>query len=104
MITKLIIVSIIVFIFNIPFGYWRANVKKFSLQWILAVHIPVPFIIAIRIFGAIGFAWYTYLFLVSAFFSGQSFGVYLLKVNERKGKKISSCLFMDIFKKKPIKK
>ncbi len=45
MVEKLIIVSIIVFSINIPFGYWRANVKKFSLQWILAVHIPVPFII-----------------------------------------------------------
>jgi len=100
MITKLIIVSIIVFIFNIPFGYWRANVKKFSLQWILAVHIPVPFIITIRILVSIGFAWYTYIFLVSAFFSGQSFGTYLHKINKRNGVKTSSCLFMDIFKKK----
>jgi len=97
MIAKLIIVSIIVFIFNIPFGYWRANVKKFSLQWILAVHIPVPFIIAIRILVSIGFAWYSYIFLVSAFFAGQSFGAFLLKVNKRNRKITTSCLIMDIF-------
>jgi len=98
MITKLIITSIIVFVFNIPFGYWRANVKKFSLQWILAVHIPVPFIIILRIFTSIGFAWYTYVFLVGAFFTGQSFGAYLLKIIKQKGNKVSSCLIMDMLR------
>ncbi|MFK5855311.1 MAG: hypothetical protein QM503_04205 [Bacteroidota bacterium] len=96
MITKLIIASVIIFIFNIPFGYWRANVRKFSLQWILAVHIPVPFIIALRILVSIGFAWYTYVFFVAAFFTGQSFGAYLLKIKKRHGKQTSSCLIMDI--------
>jgi len=96
MIEKLIIVSIIVFSINIPFGYWRANVKKFSLQWVLAVHIPVPFIIALRFLVSIGFAWYTYIFLVSAFFLGQTLGAYLLKVNKQKMIKTSSCLVMDI--------
>ena len=55
---KLIIISILVLLFNIPFGYWRANVKGFSVQWFLAIHIPVPFIIAVRIFLDIGFSWY----------------------------------------------
>jgi len=98
MILKLIIVSIIVFVFNIPFGYWRANVKKFSLQWILAVHIPVPFIIALRILVSIGFAWYTYIFMVGAFFTGQSLGAYLLKIRKRNGKQNTSCLIMDILR------
>ncbi len=100
MITKLIIVTIAIFILNIPFGYWRRNVKKFSFQWFLAVHIPVPIIIALRIFVSIGFAWYTYVFFVGAFFLGQSFGAFLQKSKTNKGQPTSSCLICDLFRKK----
>jgi hypothetical protein len=100
MITNLIIATIAIFILNIPFGYWRANVKKFSFQWFLAVHIPVPIIIALRILVSIGFAWYTYVFFVGAFFLGQSFGSLLHKSRKKKGELTSSCLIMDLFKNK----
>lgn len=96
MIVQLVIVSIVIFILNIPFGYWRANVKKFSLQWILAVHIPVPIVIALRILGSIGFAWYTYVFFVLAFFFGQQFGAYLLKTKQQRNIKTTSCLILDL--------
>ena len=66
--------ALLVILFNIPFGYWRANVRKFSLQWALAVHIPVPFVIALRLLGNIGFQFYTYLILVTAFFLGHLLG------------------------------
>ena len=98
MITKLAIITVLVLVLNIPFGYWRANVKKFSLQWALAVHIPVPFIIFARIYSEIGFAWYTYVFLVGAFFGGQRLGAVILKSKIAKGESVSSCLVMDIFK------
>jgi hypothetical protein len=65
---NLILVTIFVFLLNLPFGYWRANVKKYSLQWVLAIHMPVPFIIAARIYSNIGFELYTYPILVGAFF------------------------------------
>ena len=90
--------SLLVFFFNIPFGYWRINVKKFSLQWVLAVHIPVPFIIALRIFTSIGFAWYTYVFLVSAFFLGQRLGASIHHYTEKTCAKTSSCLIMDLYR------
>jgi uncharacterized protein YneF (UPF0154 family) len=61
-------------VFNIPFGYWRANVKKFSIQWVLAVHLPVPVVIALRFLSGIGFAFITYPVLVGAFFGGQFTG------------------------------
>ncbi len=96
MVLNLIIVSLLVFVLNIPFGYWRANVKKFSLQWALAIHIPIPFIIALRIYESIGFAWYTYIFLVGAFFLGQQFGAYLLKVIKQNCNNSTSCLIMDL--------
>ncbi len=59
---NLTIITLAVFFINIPSGYWRAGVKNFSLQWFWAVHIPVPIIILLRIFGEIGFSFYTYIF------------------------------------------
>lgn len=96
--TKLILIAILVFLLNIPFGYWRANVKRFSLQWYLAIHIPVPFIVAMRIIGEIGFNWYTYVFLVAGFFLGQKFGSMLMKRIHTRCQVESSCLFMDLIR------
>ena len=95
MILKLTIITILIFVFNIPFGYWRQNVKKFSFQWALAIHIPVPFIIFTRIYADVGFAWYTYVLFVGAFFIGQKIGAVLLKRRKNSGEKVSSCLIKD---------
>lgn len=97
MAVKLTIITFLVFILNIPFGYWRANVKKFSTQWALAIHIPIPFIIIARIYSKIGFAWYTYVFLVSAFFGGQKLGAYLYQQRKSNHKSVSSNIFKDWF-------
>jgi len=93
---KLMLIALLVFILNIPFGYWRANVKRFSRQWFLAIHIPVPFIIALRLLSDIGFAWYTYLFLVGGFYLGQQFGSILRLWVHRGCHQDSSCLVMDL--------
>lgn len=96
---KLLIISVVVFILNIPFGYWRANVRKFSFQWLLSIHIPVPIIIALRIFSGLGFAWYTYVFMVLSFFLGQRYGGILHKKFNEEHLNISSCLVMDLVRK-----
>lgn len=95
---RLILIALLVFILNIPFGYWRANVKHFSLQWFLAIHIPVPFIVALRILSGIGFGWYTYVFLVGAFFLGQRFGSVLMKWIHERCQQESSCIVMDLLR------
>ncbi len=93
---NLLLVTLSVFVFNIPFGYWRANVKKFSLQWALAIHIPVPFIILLRIYSNIGFAFYTYPILVGAFFLGQFWGKHLYnRRRELHRLPLTSCIVMD---------
>jgi hypothetical protein len=71
---KIAFVAFLVFILNIPFGYWRSKVRKFSPQWFFAIHLPVPFVILIRIYSDIGFQLYTYPILVGAFFLGQYLG------------------------------
>jgi len=93
----IILDSIIVLILNIPFGYWRANVRKLSLQWILAIHIPVPLIIMLRILTDIGFQWYTFVILIAMFFLGQQLGTYIHKIIKKGSlREISSCLIMDL--------
>lgn len=72
--------------------------KRFSTQWFLAIHIPVPFIVALRLLSGIGFGWQSYLFLVGGFFLGQQFGSILLKQIHHHCHRESSCLVMDLIR------
>lgn len=83
----LALAALLVFILNLPFGYWRANTKKFSLFWFLAIHLPIPLVVLIRIKSNIGFVWYSYPIMVGAFFLGQRVG-YLInkKLKAKKAK------------------
>ena len=96
---NLLSVAIIVFILNVLFGYWRANTKKFSRQWFLSVHIPVPIVIALRIFAGIGWRLVTFPILIGAFFLGQFLGGRLhLWFARYIRAQISSSLFLDLLK------
>jgi len=96
---KLLISTLAIYILNIPFGYWRANVKNFSLQWFIAVHVPVAFVILLRIMVNIGFAFYTYPLFIFAFFLGQYSGskVYSQRKNAY-ANPLTSCLVMDTYR------
>jgi len=76
---KLFAVAVIVFLINVPFGYWRGSVKKLSFKWFLAVHLPVPLVVVVRIYSNIGFQLITYPIIVGAFFLGQYAGARLYK-------------------------
>jgi hypothetical protein len=96
---RLFLVAISIIVLNVPFGYWRTNVKKFSLQWILAIHLPIPVIIAERIFSGIGFSSVSYPVLIVAFIVGQlaSQRIYhFMKVKKRF--QVSSCFVMDCYR------
>ena len=71
---RLLLVALAVFVINLPFGYWRAGVPKLSRQWFLAVHLPVPAVIALRIFSGLGWQLISFPVLVGAFFLGQLVG------------------------------
>lgn len=68
------IVSVIVFLINLPFGYWRAQTRRFSLRWLIAVHLPIIFVIVSRIFGGIGWQLATFPILIGTYFAGQFLG------------------------------
>ena len=46
---KILAVSLVCLLVNIPMGRMRERCKKFSWQWILWVHASIPLIIALRI-------------------------------------------------------
>jgi hypothetical protein len=77
---NLILATISVFLINIPFGYWRAQNKKMSFKWFMAIHIPIPLVILFRFLFKLGFKFYTYPFIVGAFFLGQLFGSKLYNI------------------------
>ena len=78
-------VALLAFLLNLPFGYWRASVRKLSRQWFLAVHLPVPLVIALRVFSGLGWKPVSFPVLVLAFFLGQFVGGKLRHLIEGRG-------------------
>jgi hypothetical protein len=72
--SRLWLSALAVLCINLPFGYWRGGVRKFSIKWFLAVHLPVPLVVAVRFVAGLGFQLVTYPVLVGAFFGGQLLG------------------------------
>ncbi|UCH64856.1 MAG: hypothetical protein JSW63_09545 [Ignavibacterium sp.] len=96
---NIIIAVLIVSFINIPFGYWRANVKRFSSQWIAAIHIPIIIVVLLRIYTTLGLELYTYPILIAAYFLGQFIGskIYIKRVT-LKLEPVTSCLVMDVYR------
>ncbi|AET67176.1 hypothetical protein Desor_1521 [Desulfosporosinus orientis DSM 765] len=89
----LVILSVI--LFNIPFGYWRGYVRKFSGHWFLSIHLPVPVIACLRLSLGLGWDLRTFLMFVAAYGTGQWLGVKWHR-HWRKIMRVSGCLFRDI--------
>jgi hypothetical protein len=66
--------ALAILVLNLPFGYWRAGVGKFSPKWFLAVHLPVPLAIGLRWALGLPFRLVTLPLYVVAFFTGQALG------------------------------
>lgn len=98
---NIIFLTVFALIINIPFGYWRSNVQKYSLQFFMAIHIPVALIILFRFLTSIGFEVETLFFTVPTFFFGQFAGskIYLTR-KLREAMPLTSCLVMDIVRVK----
>jgi hypothetical protein len=71
---SLVIISAIICFLNLPFGCWRVRVRKFSFQWILAIHLPVPLVIIVRMLGGVGWHIKTFPIFAGAYFMGQYLG------------------------------
>ena len=78
------------FLVNIPFGFWRAHAREMNskLEWVLAVHLPVPLVVLMRYLA--GLSWNSkgvplILVFVLTYFLGQRTGGKLyIMAHERK--------------------
>jgi hypothetical protein len=61
---------------NLPFGAYRVTVRRLSLQWLLAIHLPIPFIVIMRL--SFGLGWWFVPFMVGSAVTGQLLGSWLL--------------------------
>lgn len=96
---NLFFATITILIINIPFGYWRGHVRKFSWTWIFTIHIPIPFVILLRFLFHLGFHLYTYPFMVVGFFLGHYIGMKIYKFRKKHYFcPITGCLIMDLFR------
>ncbi len=74
------VVAIVVFLINLPCGFFRAKSEKLSKAWFFWVHAPIPFVIALRILSGLGFKLYTFPIVISAYFLGQFTGGLLYRI------------------------
>lgn len=74
---SLILVALATIGINLPFGYWRAATRKFSLAWFAAIHAAVPLVVVVRGWAGVSLAWTTAPVLMGAYFLGQSGGAWI---------------------------
>jgi glycerol uptake facilitator-like aquaporin len=67
-----ILIALLAFIINIPFGYLRNKTRKFSARWFLYVHLSIPLIIAARLLSHTDYR-YIPIFILAAV-AGQILG------------------------------
>lgn len=70
--TAAAVIFVFTFLLNLPFGYLRDRSKKYSLKWILYIHLPVPFVFLARVMAQLELK-YVPLFLAAAIM-GQFMG------------------------------
>ena len=63
---------ILAFAVSVPCGYLRQNYKKYSFMWFLLIHLPIPFIILLRLKA--GFGWHVIPFTLGGSVAGQIVG------------------------------
>jgi hypothetical protein len=72
--TSLWVAAVLIVLMNLPFGFWRAGVPRFSRDWFVAVHAPVPLAVGLRIAMGLGWRLKFLPVLVFSYFLGQFLG------------------------------
>lgn len=73
-------IALLIFVMNLPFGAWRARLRKLSPTWFVAIHLPVLLAIGMRILMGVPFRLVTLPLYVAAFFLGQLAGARLRRL------------------------
>jgi len=72
--TRLIFLALLIALVNLPFGYWRHGLRKFSPAWFVAIHAPVPLVVGMRLGLGIPWRLETLPLFVASYFTGQLLG------------------------------
>lgn len=72
---NLTLLLLIAFMANVPLGYLREAVAKFSLRWFVYIHLSIPIIILLR--HHYGFGWIFVPFTLGCAVIGQLVGGHL---------------------------
>ncbi len=67
-------VAPLAFLLSLPFGYWRASVRRKSGRWFVALLLPLPAVVALGIYAGLGFKTISFLVVVGALCLGQFVG------------------------------
>ncbi|MHB1391134.1 MAG: hypothetical protein ACYCXF_07895 [Thermoleophilia bacterium] len=59
-------------IINLPFGFYRGGVRKYSWRWFLAIHLPIPLLLVTRL--ELGISWHIIPFVFACALLGQITG------------------------------
>lgn len=78
------LIAAIVFVINIPFGFWRGSLRKFSFLWFVSIHAPVLVSIFLRKNAHISLNILNIVLFVSVFFFGQLSGKYSYALYKKK--------------------
>lgn len=63
--TAAAVVFMFTLLLNLPFGYLRGRSRKYSIKWVLYIHLPVPFVFLARVMSQLELK-YIPLFLLAA--------------------------------------
>jgi hypothetical protein len=75
---------ILAFVISIPFGYLRQYFAKYSIMWFFLIHLPIPFIVVLRVKA--GLDWHFIPFTLAGSIAGQIFGGALSRRKKQNGK------------------
>ena len=78
-------VALLVFVINLPFGYWRASVRRLSPRWFLAAIISMPIVIALWVYSGRGLKLINFPVIIGAYFLGQFVGGRLRNIIQGRG-------------------
>lgn len=63
---------ILALIISVPCGYIRQNYPKYSFMWFLLIHLPIPFIVLLRVKA--GISWHYIPLTLGGSVAGQIIG------------------------------
>lgn len=64
--------TFLAFVVSVPCGYLRQNFKKYSFMWFLMIHLPIPFIVLLRL--KVGLDWHVIPLTLGGAVAGQIVG------------------------------